>query len=1840
MEDSLVKSISAVISKDSGFVDSRGSDDGCVKGKSVGVNDGGKKVKKRKRSKNVGSGGDDTMVKKSRSSVENGGSGLGLNGGGGLSGFSVGLDGSGDFVRVPRKKRGSVGSKTHVGKQSGSCSSVDQSGQIKSDLKVGNGVLVNVPLHAKKKRGKLNVDKGKSVDQTEVVESDLKDCKSDVLCIPQHAKKKRGQLVVGKGKSVDQTEVVESDLKECETDVPSKDQHAEKKTKQLISDEGNSGDQIAKLESDLKDGKTAKPRIPKHGKKRREPLVVDKGSSVDQTPDLNSDKKDRTTAIPRLPQHVKKRKEPLNVDKGSLVDQTDNSNCDRKDTTISKPKVLEVDEKRIEQLVTDKEDLIDRTAMLKSDLKDRMAPPPSTPQHAKKRRKKLIADEGKVNDASFKKEQSHGKKRKGLPLDSLESAEKAQPAVGHRENISEDSMDDEENLEKNAAMMLSSRFDPRCTGPSSKSKSSPSHSGGDTGSHTENLQASSECPSPDNGSRSLRPRYNHKEKGCPRKRRHFYEVGYVDKDPRWFLNKRIKVFWPLDERWYHGLVNDYDEERKLHHVKYDDKDKEWINLRNERFMLLLLRSEVTDVKKPPQSCTEDKMTDETRKKLSMSETDANSRNHLESEPIISWLARSNRAKSLAGVKKQKTFHPSPSDSSPSSRNVTNAHRNSNVCSLEKDTSGIRYSDSVDRLAVEADGGEVMSKHRSSIKENGLRTVYFRRRFRKNKDASISMPVDNNVQSSLPTEEGLPTVADRFSTSDKENVLLDCIDPSNLMLLIGSDGMSKLNLALLAFKKFVTHVSLPVRCLLDFPFGSETSRYFRLSLLQQYGTIVSTWPTVYLETLFVDNEVGLRFFVLEGCLQQAVAFVFVVLNMFFDAKKQSEPVDLQIPVASIRFKLSCTRDLRKQHIFSFYSFSKMKHSNWLHLDSISQKQCFFTKKLPLTECTLGNIQAFESASKQIHINSVSWQSSFQGTRRKCFQDIIPIGLSKPGKENWSPPPNCNVMPGILPLAISFSAAPLLFRSLHLKLLMKSSIACFRLRECTLACSLDSGENTSKSTTIDCAVAKHGSEIFSPMVPESTPDISLSNEQLETPSLTANMNCGRIMSSLHNEDKSSDAAKTYTCSSDGGSIRTDVIAHSLNRESHNPEPERLLTLKNSMSCKGHDSAVISGESDSHNLKSMSVEIPEIHSTKSTVLGKSPCVRRIADYISTTSDGIIKSPNTVSSKSFWTADTRNLSSSPLAEISPVWHGEKTNVVHSGFGNGPRKPRTQVHYAMPFAGSDFSPRHKPLNQNGLPFRRVRRASEKRTSDDSKGSQRNLELLACDSNVLITLGDRCWREFGARVTLEFADQNEWRLAVKFSGSTRYSHKVLHVFQPGSTNRYTHAMMWKGGKDWALEFPDRGQWMLFKEMHEECYNRNIRAASVKNIPIPGVHLVEENDAITEKYPFMRSPRYFRQIEDDIDMALNPSKILYDMDSEDEEWIVRNENSFQTQETCHVAITDDLFEKTMDTLEKVAYAQRRDHFTVAEIEKLMGGVVPSEVYNAIYQHWQQKRKKTGCPLIRHLQPPSWERYQQKLQEWNQIMSKANTATAGKVKKPPPAEKPAMFAFCLKPRGLEVPNKGSKHRSQKKIHANHALIGDQDGVHTFGRRSNSFAFRDEKATYADYSPENSDTSPSRRTYSPSDVCSHEYFSLNNDTSDFDNHPKLYKNKSKKIGALMPRSNVHALPSYNQRTPGKRNGVQRRDVELPCRPIQMHYQSEVYPGPGNMQLGVRDLDEFGVREASSAAKRTSIIAVLKREKAQRLLYRADLAINVAASAIMAADALKASYCANEDKNASSSE
>jgi Enhancer of polycomb-like len=236
--------------------------------------------------------------------------------------------------------------------------------------------------------------------------------------------------------------------------------------------------------------------------------------------------------------------------------------------------------------------------------------------------------------------------------------------------------------------------------------------------------------------------------------------------------------------------------------------------------------------------------------------------------------------------------------------------------------------------------------------------------------------------------------------------------------------------------------------------------------------------------------------------------------------------------------------------------------------------------------------------------------------------------------------------------------------------------------------------------------------------------------------------------------------------------------------------------------------------------------------------------------------------------------------------------------------------------------------------------------------------VLTCYANVLVTAESRCWRECGAHLVLNSDDHEGARLCVQFFRETKYLYRANQVMQPGSTNRYTHAMMWRGGRDWSLEFTDRNQWFIFKDMYEECYNRNMRAASVKNIPTPGVRMVEGENMVGIRQPFVHGLRYIRHIGSDIDVALDPSRVIYDMDSEDEEWIL----GFNGERE----LSEDLFERVMDKCEKLAYMNQCTEFTAEQIKKLMGDMGPIDVVKEIAGYWSTKRKKKDMPLIRHLQ----------------------------------------------------------------------------------------------------------------------------------------------------------------------------------------------------------------------------------------------------------------------------------
>ncbi|CAK9186641.1 unnamed protein product [Ilex paraguariensis] len=1252
-------------------------------------------------------------------------------------------------------------------------------------------------------------------------------------------------------------------------------------------------------------------------------------------------------------------------------------------------------------------------------------------RHAKEEAGHLVVDN---DDAPPRRRQSKHRKKNGLASGNGTVVKQVEPPlvnpVSNRDGFQDD--DDEENLEANAARMLSSRFDPSCTGFSLKTRSSASHYANGSSSliHSgqrfgqgANFLAGSELASADSAaSRVLRPRKHHNEKGLSRKRRHFYEILSTDLDVYWVLNRRIKVFWPLDESWYYGLVKDYDPERKLHHIKYDDRDEEWIDLQHERYKLLLLPSEVPGKVEPRKSAMGDK-----GKAELTSDDESYVGSYMDSEPIISWLARSSRRvkSSPSGtLKKQKTSHPSTYSVPPLSDKIDDARLDMGLFGI--DMSAVNCNSAFPDRSINGISGETyVLESTTSSKDSELPVVYFRRRYRKKDSGWISTSVNGNASRSVPGSVfSLAPVVDTSRTSKESNVSLGWFKPYEHFWSIDDDGLLKLSMPLVESREFRLELCLSVPPVLNVIFGLEDFWWLHAVLLLQFGTVVSLWPKVHLEMLFLDNNFGLRFFLFEGCLKNAVAFVFLVLQVFHQPHEQGKYVNLQFPVSSIRFKLSCLQDFRKKHVFAFCSFSNVKCSKWLHLDHKLQQHCLLVHQLPLSECTYDNIRALNGVCNQLDINSVGGEPSAfqdilsmarllcvvrhfnmillpvglnvasctvkQGLQKKSALGIMAVGVSK---ESCNTNMNCSssnydLKRGKLPpFALSFTASPTFFLGLHLKLLR--SIACMSLQDHEPAYSLQS-ESTCLPIADDSTPVEYCSENAPVITPESNlkPSsgevacsgwLSSARPQLGTyvePHLkTDNVLASNDGDSLQlsenlQNSKPMNVAGTYSCSNDSGENAIDVIVQSQDGGCNDLVSQHIAISEQPIVPKDHNSPGMSNDKSYSGLNGLSVEIPSFDQVQRPVDESTHRAQQASELDWNTSDGFDRSPNPTGPRSLSHRNRNSSSSSSFGDLSHVRPDGKRDFIRNGFGNGPKKPRTQVHYMMPFGGFDFSSKHMIHNRKGLPYKRIRRAKEKKTSDGSKVSRRNLEFLACDANVLVTLGDRGWRECGGRVMLELADQSEWKLAVKLSGTTKYSYKVHHVLQPGSTNRYTHAMMWKGGKDWVLEFPDRSQWMLFKEMHEECYNRNIRAASVKNIPIPGVRLIEESDDDATEVPFVHSSsKYFRQVETDVEMAMDVSRILYDLDSDDEQWIFNNSKSSHSGENESEYISEELLEKTMDMFEKFSYAQQRDHFTADEIEELMVGFGPKEVIKVIYEHWRLKRQNKGMPLIRQLQVPS-------------------------------------------------------------------------------------------------------------------------------------------------------------------------------------------------------------------------------------------------------------------------------
>ncbi|KAK4420023.1 hypothetical protein Salat_2415200 [Sesamum alatum] len=1452
-------------------------------------------------------------------------------------------------------------------------------------------------------------------------------------------------------------------------------------------------------------------------------------------------------------------------------------------------------------------------------------------------------------DMPLKNRQSNSRKKKDLVggVDGGEaSMKKSEPSVGSSVSGSlfidflEDDDYDEENLEQNAARMLSSRFDPSCTGFSANRKSSVSQTADrfslQVSSARDTLRRqhnSSGGAAADDKSRTLRPRREDKGKGMPRKRRHFYEILPRDLEPYWVLNRRIKIFWPLDESWYYGLVNEYHSESKLHHIKYDDRDEEWVNLQEEKFKLLLLPSEVPGKAKSRKRSTrgEDLHKGQT---VPLADDDSCTGNHLDSEPIASWLAsQSQRVKSLPkSSKRQRTSQQHlPLGSSLSSERTDNSNSDGADSKITRNKSDYE-SASVDNIAARGTDGETLQgAARSSQRVKHV--VYVRKKYHKRNEGGNVVSTDAKACGGAPQIVSTPApVMVSFPTTKEDKLYYGCVGSEQLWSF-DDKGKVRLNDVLLESKEFTFEICLPVLPSPEFSCGIEVLWLLHDIFMLQHGVLVTTSPAVILEILLIDSNLGLSFLLFEGCLKQALAFVFLILIVFSESN-ESWDGNMKLPVTSIRFQLSSIQDLRKQHVFAFYCFSRLQNSEWLHLESKILQHCLLVKQLPLSECTYDNIKELECGRfQQCKQRAGLKLSSSEGFKKKLVPGILPMSVCREA---------CNTRmiqsaftlaakPGKVPqFALSYSAAPTFFLTLHLQLLMEHSFAWLNLQHQDALCSPGNSEN-GDLLVADCSHLEPSSVAVQDVPAE--PEIRkmdaerLTSQGLKSLQQDLGMDVNLVSNAAENTNSSEKLQKGKSenngaacCLREFTETTPEVIA-----QPHQYEPMKEAHEQIAVSAPVSVTSPTCNPRSDSTSGGMIVEIPSLEHVNVPFDGKSCISRQTSGVVSNIHDGFVHSPNPTGSRSSWQRGRSSSISSPSGHHSPVWPDGSPNFVSSGLSNGPKKPRTQVQYTLPFVGYDFSAKQKMQNLRSLPCKRIRRASLKRTSDGSVNKQKNLELLTCVANILVTHGDKGWRECGANIVLEHADHNEWRLAVKLSGVTKYCYKVKHILQPGSTNRYSHAMMWKGGKDWVLEFPDRNQWILFKEMHEECYNRNIRAASVKNIPIPGVRLVEESDDYAE-VQFVRNPaRYIRQVQTDVEMAMDPSRILYDMDSDDEQWLMSKKNC--TEKHKYEEISEEVLEKAIDIFEKVSYAKLRDNFTDAEIEELLIGIGSAEAAKVIYEHWRQKRKKFGMPLIRHLQPPLWERYQQRLKEWERTAARGNYAfTAGSQEKVTPPEKPPMFAFCLKPRGLDVPNKGSKQRSHRKFSVSgqhHSSTGDQDSL-LYGRKSNGNAFGDGKVLYASSMHDPSDVSPSFQAsttaLSPRDA----HFSLSTNVSEWKGKPKVFKNKPRKLGSY-PDFHSQQLMSHNQRTTGNKNGVQQWNMGLPELSSQRHHYFGGHYRQGIEQLNGSDLHEFRLRDASGAAQHALTLAKLKREKAQRLLYRADLAIHKAVVALMTAEAMK---------------
>ncbi|ONK80789.1 uncharacterized protein A4U43_C01F21750 [Asparagus officinalis] len=920
--------------------------------------------------------------------------------------------------------------------------------------------------------------------------------------------------------------------------------------------------------------------------------------------------------------------------------------------------------------------------------------------------------------------------------------------------------------------------------------------------------------------------------------------------------------------------------------------------------------------------------------------------------------------------------------------------------------------------------------------------------------------------------------------------------------------------------------------------------------------------------------------------------------------------MQMPFTSIGINLSGLHGKGGKILFLLYRFLEIKSSKRTYLEDELKRHCMTMREVQVLECTSSTFKKLcngrcHMLCTSTYKNSVSLENLPERSNSDILHQIIP---NKRFYLKMNPTicyigDNIRQLPSVSP---SFVTAPSFILSLHIKSLIQNNKASISSLKHNSRSYQESPDSCDKLTVNGCSPSEDPSEQVSDITMEnlgsslgqviaSSRKPSIHHLKVDTDALSVSNEGDSTRSSDNSLRNEVDLSRNFVDQRDmelNGSEET--VARTERLPSHTGLWQDADKSSSSFP-EGYSSPDKSEGGCNSSMNDINVHAQSVGQIEEQPIDKGTLAEESALDLAWERNGYSIHSNPTAPRSVRHCNGRSLVSSKYGQL---W---QEDFSMNGFVHGSKKPRTHVSYSLPFGGYDLGWKRRSQQRKPRPLKKITTDNAKRLSGASANSTRCHRPLACNANVLVTVGDKGWRESGAQVVLESDDHKDCRILVKFSGVTKYVYKAQHILQPGITNRHTHAMMWKGGKDWALEFTDRSQWSLFKEIHEECYNRNMRAAYVKNIPIPGVRLIADDDCDNlVGVPFVRSSlKYHRQVGTEVDMALDPAHVLYDMDSDDEEWVLKMRNSVDMKEDDISEMSDDMFERVMDIFEKFAYAEECDEFSNDEIEEFMDDVGPLNIVKTIYGYWHEKRMKKGMALIRHFQPALWLRYQQQLKEWESAMSKVHSLPDVSREKQCRIKKPPMFAFCLRPRGLEVPHKLLKQRSHKKLISTssyNAFGREQDGFYSSGRR-------DDRAFISIPNYESSDS----------------YHS--NEGSERIQYPELHRSNSKKRGSFSSPRDSHIMP-FPQNKKLKKNGIDQWG------------SSGIYE-PANMSQiqrdGLRrhraDIDEFKLRDASNAAQHALNMAKMKREKVQWLMHKADLAVHKATVALMIAEVMKES-------------